>query len=120
MRGILGAFVATMIGIVAANAADVCAVSVHPENFERQRLTLEGIAAGLMKGTSRSGTKYMTFLLRSAAGCGSVFVYVPVSATLRSGDHVQVEGTFETQYLLDGPAFHNLFLATTIITLPRQ
>ena len=97
----------------------ICAASVHPENFDRQRLTLEGIAAGLRKGTSHGGTKYMTFLLRSSAGCGSVFVYVPVSTALRNGDHVQVEGTFERQHLRDGSTFHNVLGATRIIALPR-
>ena len=77
MRGILQASMALLIMIGGADAAgaDICAASVHPENFDRQRLTLEGIAAGLRKGTSHGGTKYMTFLLRSSAGCGSVFVY---------------------------------------------
>ena len=103
MRGILQASMALLIMIGGADAAgaDICAASVHPENFDRQRLTLEGIAAGLRKGTSHGGTKYMTFLLRSSAGCGSVFVYVPVSTALRNGDHVQVEGTFERQHLRD-------------------
>jgi hypothetical protein len=121
MRGILQASMALLIMIGGADAAgaDICAASVHPENFDRQRLTLEGIAAGLRKGTSHGGTKYMTFLLRSSAGCGSVFVYVPVSTALRNGDHVQVEGTFERQHLRDGSTFHNVLGATRIIALPR-
>jgi hypothetical protein len=94
MRGILQASIALLIMMGGADAAgaDICAASVHPENFDHQRLILEGVAAGLRRGTSHGGSKYMTFLLRSSAGCGSVFVYFPVSTTLRNGDHVQVGG----------------------------
>jgi hypothetical protein len=121
MRDILQASMALLITIGAADAAyaDICAASAHPENFDHQRLTVEGVAAGLKKGTSHGGSKYMTFLLRSSAGCGSVFVYVPVSTTLRNGDHVQVEGTFERQHLRDGSTFHNVLGATRVVALPR-
>jgi hypothetical protein len=121
MRGILQASMALLIMMGGADAAgaDICAASVHPENFDHQRLILEGVAAGLRRGTSHGGSKYMTFLLRSSAGCGSVFVYVPVSTALRNGDHVQVEGTFERQHLRDGSTFHNVLGATRIIALPR-
>jgi hypothetical protein len=52
--------------------------------------------AGLNKSTSRSGHKQMTFLLRSLAGCGGVIVFAQEPATLSNGDHLQVEGIFET------------------------
>ena len=58
--------IAIMIGGADAAGADICAASVHPENFDRQRLTLEGIAAWIEKGDLHAGTKYMTFLLRSS------------------------------------------------------
>jgi hypothetical protein len=121
MRSILVASIAipSMIGIGAATAADICAVSKHPENFDLQRLNLEGVAAGLMKGTAHNGSKYITFSLRSAAGCGSVLVWVPASQTLHDGDRIQVQGTFETRHLLDGSTFHNVLQASKIITLPR-
>ena len=75
--------------------------------------------AGLTKGTSRSGRKDMTFLLRSPVGCGGVIVYAQEPATLRNGDHLQVEGIFEMQHRRDGSTFHNEMQATKITTLPR-
>jgi hypothetical protein len=64
------AFVALITLISVAAEPDICAVSAHPPSFDHQRLTLKGIVTALMKTTSRSGTKYMTFLLSSSTGCG--------------------------------------------------
>jgi hypothetical protein len=52
MRGILQASMALLIMMGGADAAgaDICAASVHPENFDHQRLILEGVAAGLRRG----------------------------------------------------------------------
>jgi hypothetical protein len=75
--------------------------------------------AALTKGTSRSGRKEMTFLLRSPAACGSVIVYAQEPATLSNGDHLRVEGTFEMEHHRDGFIFHNEMQATKITTLPR-
>jgi hypothetical protein len=75
--------------------------------------------AGLTKSTSRSGRKDMTFLLRSPVGCGGVIVYAQEPATLSNGDHLQVEGVFETEHRRDGSTFHNEMQATKITTLPR-
>jgi hypothetical protein len=105
--------------IVAAGETNVCRVSANPSGFDHQQLTLEGIAAGLRKGTSRSGRKDVTFLLTSPAGCGGVIVYAQQPPTLSNGDHVKVEGIFETQHRRDGLTFFNEMQATKITTLPR-
>ena len=60
----------TQISIVDAAESNVCKVSANPSSFDHQQLILEGIVAGLNKGTSRNGRKYMTFVLRSPARCG--------------------------------------------------
>jgi hypothetical protein len=93
--------------------------SANPLDFDHRQLALEGIVAGLTKSTSRSGHKDMTFLLRSPVGCGGVIVYAQGPATLSNGDHLQVEGIFETEHRRDGSTFHNEMLATKITTLPR-
>jgi len=97
----------TQINIIGAAEPNVCTVSAHPSSFDHQRVTLEGIAAGLRKSTSVNGSKYMIFLLRSSAGCGGVIVYAREPATLSNGDHLQVEGIFETQHRRDGSVFNN-------------
>ncbi len=109
----------TQISIIDAAQNNVCEVSAHPSSFDHQRVTLEGIAAGLTKGTSRSGSKYITFVLRSTAGCGSVIVFVQAPTTLSNGDRLQVEGIFEVQHLRDGSTFYDEMQATKIIALPR-
>ena len=109
----------TLISIIDAAEPDICAVSAHPSSFDHQRLTLEGIVAGLAKSTSRTGRKDMTFLLRSPTGCGGVTVYVEGPATLSNGDHLQVEGIFEMERRQDGSTFHNEMHATKITMQPR-
>jgi hypothetical protein len=82
----------TLISTLDAAETSICTVAANPSGFDHRQLTLEGIVAGLTKGTSRSGRKDMTFLLRSPVGCGGVIVYAQEPATLRNGDHLQVEG----------------------------
>ena len=95
----------SLTSIIAAAETNVCRVSANPSGFDHQQLTLEGIVAGLRKSTSRSGRKDMTFILRSPVGCGGVIVYAQEPATLSNGDHLQVEGIFETQHHRDGLTF---------------
>jgi hypothetical protein len=109
----------TLISAIHAAETNVCMVSANPSDFDHRQLALEGIVAGLTKSTSRSGHKDMTFLLRSPVGCGGVIVYAQGPATLSNGDHLQVEGIFETEHRRDGSTFHNEMLATKITTLPR-
>ena len=48
-----------------------------------------------------------------------VTVYAQGHETLRDGDHLQVEGTFEKEHRRDGSTFHNEMQATKITILPR-
>ena len=72
IRWLLSATLIALPMISFAAEPDTCAVSANPSRFEHQQLRLEGIVTGLMKSTSRSGSKQMTFLLSSLAGCGPV------------------------------------------------
>jgi hypothetical protein len=121
IRSLISAFVVllTQMSVIDAAEPDICAVSANASRFDHQRVTLGGIVAGLMKTTSRSGSKYMRFLLRSSAGCGGVIVFTQELATLSNGDHLQVEGIFETQYRREGFTFHDVIEATKVIALPR-
>jgi hypothetical protein len=115
---------ATLIVLVltgASNAADasVCAVSANPSKFDHQSVTLEGIVTALFKETSRRHRKEMTFTLRSLAGCGSVLVYAQEPVTVSNGDHIRVEGVFETEHHRDGMTFHNEMQATNVTAMPR-
>jgi hypothetical protein len=113
-------FVCILTGTGGATEPDVCAVSAHPSNFDHQRVTLEGVVTALFKETSsRSRRKEMTFTLRSLAGCGSVLVYAQDPVTVSNGDHIRVEGVFETEHHRDGMTFHNEMQATNVTAIPR-
>jgi hypothetical protein len=109
----------TLIGNINAAEPNLCTVSANPPGFDHRQLTLEGIVTGLTKSTSRAGRKEVVFQLESSAGCGGVTVYAQVPVTLRDGDHLQVEGTFEKERRRDGSTFHNEIQATKITILPR-
>lgn len=65
----------TLISTIEAAEPDTCAVADSPSKFNHQRLTLKGMAVGVNKSASRTGSKEMTFLLTGPAGCGSIIVY---------------------------------------------
>jgi len=113
------AFVALPTVICVAAEPDICTVAAHPANFDHQRLSLEGIVTGLMKSTSRTGKKYLTFLLSSRTGCGGVLVYAQGPPTLSNGDHLRVEGVFEVEHRRDSSTFHNEMQVTKITALPH-
>ncbi len=107
-----------LISTIEAAEPDTCAVADSPSKFNHQRLTLKGMAVGVNKSASRTGSKEMTFLLTGPAGCGSIIVYFQGLATLSNGDHIEVEGTFETQHFRDGSIFNNEMQASKIIPMP--
>jgi hypothetical protein len=73
----------TLIDSIDAAEPNLCTVSANPPGFDHRQLTLEGIVAGLMKSTSRTGRKEVVFQLESPAGCGGVTVYAQGPATLQ-------------------------------------
>jgi hypothetical protein len=116
-----GAILFALVSTSASNAAEpnVCAVSANPSNFDHQRVTLEGVVTALFRETSHNRQKEMTFTLRSLAGCGSVIVYARAPVTVNNGDHIRVEGVFETEHHRDGMIFHNEMQAITVTAIPR-
>jgi hypothetical protein len=93
----------------ASDAAEpnICTVSTNPSKFDHQRVTVEGVVSALLKETSRTRRKEMTFTLRSLAGCGSILVYAQEPIAVSNGDHIRVEGIFETLHHRDGMIFHD-------------
>jgi hypothetical protein len=112
-------FLALVRSLDAAETDVVCKVSADPSKFDHQLVTLEGVVSWLHKGTSRNGRKEMTFHLRSPHGCGGVVVYTQAPANWTQGDHLHVEGTFETEHRREGVIFHNEVQATKIVALQR-
>jgi hypothetical protein len=104
-----------------ADAADVaiCSLVAKPSNFDRQAITFQGVATGVKKKTSRRGNGYTLFKLQGTGSCGSIDVFIWGHPKLSDGDHVRVEGVFETVHHQDQLVFYNQVEATKIVPAPK-
>jgi len=104
-----------------AEAADVAISSLvaEPANFDRQAITFQGTARDVKKKTSRRGNDYTLFKLQGAGGCGTVDVFIWGHPKLSDGDHVRVEGVFETVHHQDQSVFYNQVEATKVVPAPK-
>jgi hypothetical protein len=116
---------ATILALLAsgasADAADVaiCLLVAKPSNFDRQAITLQGTARDVKKKNSRRGNDYTLFKLQGAAGCGTIEVFTWGHPKLSDGDHVRVDGVFETVHHQDQMVFYNQVEATKIVPAPK-
>lgn len=106
--------------ISAAQSADtgVCAIAAKPASFDHQGISLRGTVASLRETTSRKGNAYTTFKLQDPSGCGSLDIFSWGHPSLGNGDHVRVDGTFETEHYEGQYRFYNEVEATTISSVP--
>ena len=74
--------------------------------------------AGLKETTSHKGNDYTTFKLQDPSGCGSLNIFSWGHPSLSNGDHVRVEGTFETEHHQGQYTFYNEVEATTVTSAP--
>ena len=111
------ALLASGAGVDAADVA-VCSLVAKPSNFDRQVVTFQGVATGVKKKTSRRGNDYTLFKLQGAGGC-TVDVFIWGHPKLSDGDHVRVEGVFETVHHQDQLVFYNQVEATKIFPAPK-
>jgi hypothetical protein len=101
-----------------ADELNICPVVDSPSKFNHQFIAVEGMASKVDKSTARAGSKETTFVLSNLSGC-AVIVYFPGSSTLSNGDHVEVEGKFETERVRENSVFYNEVQARKITTLSR-
>ena len=92
-----------------ANAAEVgiCEIVAKPTDFDHRSVTLQGMATALKETTSQRGNDYTTFKLQDPSGCGAITVFVWGHAAMNNGDHVRVDGVFETEHHQGRYTFHN-------------
>jgi len=104
-----------------ADAADVaiCSLVAKPSNFDRQAVTFQGIATAVKKTTSRRGNDYTLFKLQGPGDCGTVDVFMWGHPKLSNGDHVRVEGVFESVHHQDRSVFYNQVEATKVLPVPK-
>jgi hypothetical protein len=81
----------------------------------RQPITFQGVATAVKKKNSRRGNDYTLFKLQGPGGCGTVDVFIWGHPKLSDGDHVRVEGVFETVHHQDQLVFYNQVEATKIV-----
>lgn len=65
------------------------------------------------------GNDYTTFNLQDPSGCGAIKVFTWGHPAMNNGDHVRVEGTFETVHRQGRYTFYNEVEATKVTPEPR-
>ncbi len=122
MKKFLLAATCVMISLLSiAHSADfgVCSIVGKPTNFNRQAVSLQGTVTNLKETTSQRGNEYTTFKLEDPSGCGSLKIFSWGHPNLSNGDHVRVEGTFETEHH-EGPyTFYNEVGAVKVTSTPQ-
>ena len=91
-----------------------------PANFDRQAVTFQGTATAVKKTTSRQGNDYTLFKLQGPRDCGTVDVFMWGHPKLGNGDHVRVEGVFESVHHQDRSVFYNQVEATKVVPVPKE
>jgi hypothetical protein len=82
-------------------------------------VTLQGTATSVKEATSRRGNDYTTFKLQDPNGSDAVSIFSWGHTALTSGDHVRVDGVFETEHHQGQYTFYNEVEATKVTPLPR-
>jgi hypothetical protein len=110
-----------LTSIASADAAEVaiCSLVAKPSNFDRQPVTFQGTATAVKKTTSRRGNDYTLFKLQGPGDCGTVDVFMWGHPKLSNGDHVRVEGVFESVHHQDRSVFYNQVEATKVVPVPK-
>jgi hypothetical protein len=121
-RTLTGAVIYALLAFTSnVGAADigVCPIVAKPANFDHQTVTLQGTVTALKETTSHRGNDYTTFKLEDPGGCGAVAIFSWGHPPLNNGDHVRVEGLFETEHHQGRYTFYNEVEATRVTTVPH-
>jgi hypothetical protein len=121
-RLLAGATAGLLICSITANAGEVgvCSLATNRASLDHQNVTLQGTAIDVKETTSRRGNDYTTFKLQDATnGSCTVNIFTWGHPTLTSGDHVRVEGVFETEHHQGRYTFYNEVEATKVAPVSR-
>jgi hypothetical protein len=103
------------VTIATAAEVGVCDIVARPAGFDHQTVTLQGTATAVGETTSRRGNDYTIFKLQGPNGCGTVDIFTWGHPTLSSGEHVRVDGVFETEHHQGHYTFYNEVQATKVV-----
>lgn len=116
--------VAAFTGVVmaaslyAAVLTEVTELLAHPDQYDRQMVTVSGKVANFQLATNREGRPAYGFLLQSAAG--TVKVVGLGKAEVREGDYVIVEGIFSRLRQAGRTIVYNEIKATSVQSMTRM
>jgi hypothetical protein len=96
----------------------ICSIIANPKSFDHQIVSLQGTIGGLRETTSRRGNDYTTFKLQDPS-CGGLNIFTWGHPALTNGDHVRVDGVFETEHHQGSYTFYNEVEATKVIPLSQ-
>lgn len=118
-RLLTGAAMLFLFSCSVTNAAEVAIHSIvaDPAKFDHQHVTLNGDVADLKEITSQAGNDYTTFKLGDGAG-SALTTFMWGRQVLQNGEHVRVDGVFETVHHAGRYTFHNEIEATKIAPSP--
>jgi hypothetical protein len=119
---LLGVTVLLLFSFFGSKAAEVTVhgLITNPKSFDHQTVTLQGTATSVKETMSRSGNDYTTFKLQDPDGSDGVNIFAwGHYPTLTNGDHVRVDGIFETEHHQGQYTFYNEVEATKVTLLPR-
>jgi hypothetical protein len=115
-RLLVSAAVCVLLTSAPGHAVDVAVHSlvVNPNGFDQKAVTLEGTAESVKETTSGAGNDYTTFKLEDPNGASAISIFLWGHPALMNGDHVRVEGVFETEYHQGPYTFYSGVEATKV------
>lgn len=118
-KGLLVGSMTLMLTTSMATGAEVavCSIVANRPSFDHQSVSLQGAVVGLRETNSRAGNDYTTFKLQDG-GC-DVSIFIWGHPTLMNGDHIRVDGVFETEHHQGRYTFYNEVQATKVAPVPR-
>ena len=101
--------------LTSSDAAEVpiCSIIANPKSFNHQNVSLQGTIGSLRETTSRRGNDYTTFKLQDPS-CRGLNIFMWGHLALANGDHVHVDGLFETEHHQGQYTFYNEVEATKV------
>lgn len=108
-----------LISCSLTNAAEVVihSIAADPAKFDHQHVTLNGDVADLKEITSHAGNEYTTFQLEDGTG-SALTTFIWGHPVLQNGEHVRVDGVFETEHHAGRYTFYNEVEATNVTPSP--
>ncbi|WP_447972650.1 OB-fold nucleic acid binding domain-containing protein [Nitrospira sp. Kam-Ns4a] len=103
--------------LVAGGRLELAELLSHPEQYDKQVVTVVGRVSNLQIASNRQGQLAYGFLLKD--GNGSVKVVALGKAEVHEGDQVIVEGVFSRQRLAGRSFIYNEIKASSVRSLER-